>query len=100
MIHERKYFALRERSTGRLLPTAQRTSMTHVEFGDNGAPRLFTRHNAAVNALMCWRMGHWRLTGDDDRIYPEPSLTSRNKQIADRRAVVEVDIVTVELKLS
>lgn len=88
------YWVLRETSTGRLLPT-HRSAMTRVEFGDNGPPRLFTTKGAAANALACWRMGYWRLTGDEDGYYPEPSLLKGNEAIAARRKTTEVDIVEI-----
>lgn len=91
-----KFFVLRERETQRLLPT-HRVAMTQVEFGDNGPPRLFTKKAAAASALAAWRMGHWRLTGDDDSVYPEPSFNKTNTARAARREAIVVDIVPVTL---
>ena len=90
------FFVLRERATGRILP--RNKCGTRAEFGDNGPPRLFTSRQAAASALSCWRMGLWRLTGDEDGVWPEPSLWSGNKEIAKRRFATEVDIVQMTLR--
>lgn len=89
------FWVLRERSTQRLMP--RKPCQTRVEFGDAGAPRLFTSKNAASQALSCWRMGLWCLTGDEDGVWPEPSSWKGNVDIADRRRATEVDIVEYDL---
>jgi len=71
--------------------------MTRVEFEDGGPPRLFTTMAAPANVLACWRMGHWRLTGDEDGYYPDPALWKGNAEIAARRQATEVDIVLMRL---
>lgn len=89
-------FALRERATGRLMPFNR--CGTRAEFEHGGLPRLFTTRQAAASALNCWRMGVWRLTGDEDGYWPEPSLRAGNKEIAARRSATEVDIVQMTLR--
>lgn len=91
-----RYWVLREKATKRLLPL-HRTAMTRVEFEDPGVPRLFTSPGAAKQALDCWRMGLWRLTGDEDGYAPEPSSWKGNDEIAARRKATEVDIVPMRL---
>lgn len=92
-----RYWVLRERSTKRLMP--QTKVHTRAEFEDGGPPRLFTSPQAASSALNCWRMGHWRLTGDEDGYYPEPADPTKtwNREIIDRRKDVEIDIVPMRL---
>jgi hypothetical protein len=91
------YFVLQERSTKRLMPRVKCGS--RAEFGDNGPPRLFTSTQAASSCLNCWRMGYWRLTGDEDGVWPEPALWKGNVEIAARRKATEVDIVAVRLTI-
>ncbi len=92
-----KLFAIEDQATGRLLPL-HRIAMTRVEFEDSGPPRLFTKRGHAQQALDCWRMGQWRLTGDEDGVWPEPRYGSAN----DERAAVRkaMDIKVVEFKLT
>lgn len=89
------YFVLRERATKRLMPAAK--VQTRAEFGDNGPPRLFISRAAAASALTCWRMGLWRLTGEEDGYCPEPSMWSGNEAISERRRATEVEVVPVRL---
>lgn len=89
------FYVLRERETQRLLPTAK--VATRVEFGDNGPPRLFTTKAAAGSALSAWRMGVWRLTGDEDGCWPEPAQWKGNNEVAERRKATVVDIVPMHL---
>src|SRR5260221_7476836 len=91
-----QYWALRERATKRLLPL-HRIAMTRVEFGDSGPPRLFTSSGSAKQALDCWRMGQWHLTGDEDGLWPEPGMWKGNEEVKARRTATEVDIVPVRL---
>lgn len=87
------FFALQERETGRLMPASKYG--TRTEFGDNGSPRLFTKKNAAAQALNCWRMGIWRLIGDDNGYMPEPPDPKQlwNTDTIARRQATEVDVV-------
>lgn len=89
------YYVLRERKTRRLMP-AKRIP-TRAEFEDTGPPRLFTTKAAAANALACWRMGLWRLQGDEDGYSPEPSTWKGNAEIAARRKAMEIDVVPMRL---
>jgi len=89
------FYVLRERSTRKLMPQVK--VATRAEFGDHGPPRLFTTRHAASQALNCWRMGLWRLTGDEDGCWPEPSLWKGNAEIAARRQATDVDIVPMHL---
>lgn len=93
-----QFFAIRNNATGQLLPL-HRIAMTRVEFGDSGPPRLFTKRNHAQNALNCWREGRWRLTGDEDGYYPEPSIHPTNTTRSVERKAMDVSVVPVELEV-
>lgn len=90
-----RYYVLEEVATGRFLPVNK--CATRAEFGDNGPPRLFTSPQAASSALNCWRMGLWRLIGDEDGCWPEPSMWKGNAEIAERRRAADVRIRRVAL---
>ncbi len=94
-VNQVQYWVLRERATKLLMPRVK--CGTRAEFTDTGPPRLFTTPGAAKQALDCWRMGLWRLTGDEDGCYPEPANWSGNAEIAARRRATEVDIVPMSL---
>lgn len=91
------YYVLEEVVTGRLMPVNK--CKTRAEFGDPGVPRLFASANAASQALNCWRMGWWRLTGDEDAYWPEPPdpKWSWCAEISARRKATHVRIRRVAL---
>jgi hypothetical protein len=83
-----KYFALRHKPTGRLMPAFGRGSTNwNPEFRDSRGPRLFNRHIDAANSLHWWEGGEF---GRDDDGYPE-LMKSR----PDRKGTLEV--IEVEL---
>ncbi len=91
------FFVLEERATKRWLP--RNKFGTRAEFGDSGPPRLFTRRAAASSALSCWRMGVWRLGGDEDgytAMPPDPSKAWNAEVIAARKDVA-VDVIEVSV---
>lgn len=90
------FFAIEDQATGRLLPL-HRIAMTRVEFGDPGPPRLFTKRGYAQQALDCWRMGRWRLEGDEDGYSPVPGYGARNTEISERRKAMDVRVIEMEL---
>lgn len=91
------YYVLREKATGHLMPLTK--VHTRAEFGDLGVPRLFRTSGAAKQALDCWRMGHWRLTGDEDGCWPEPPDPAKhwNADVIAARKDVEVEIAPMKL---
>lgn len=91
-----KLFAIEDQATGRLLPL-HRIAMTRVEFGDPGPPRLFTKRGHAQQALDCWRMGEWRLEGDEDGYSPVPYYGSANDARAAARKAMDIKVVEFEL---
>lgn len=64
------FFALQERSTGRLLPVSK--FGTRAEFDDSGPPRLFLNRSAATQSLNYWRLGMRGRPGDEDAYSPVP----------------------------
>lgn len=92
-----RFYVLQHAETKQLMPLDK--VATRAEFGDKGPPRIFTTHQAAAQALNCWRQGWWRnhidSYGDSDG--PMPSDSKASREVAERRQAMPVDIVPVEL---
>jgi hypothetical protein len=53
------YWAIREKTSKRLMPIGSRGYASRTEFHDHGPPRLFTTIGGAKNSLNMWCMGYW-----------------------------------------
>lgn len=53
------YWAIREKTSKRLMPIGSRGYHSRTEFHDHGPPRLFTTIGGAKTSLNMWCKGYW-----------------------------------------
>lgn len=91
------FFAIRHIPTGRLLPAPRGRNGrggTHVEFGDEGMPRLFEKEQSAKLALRPWLQGKINVFQRFDDSYADETWSV---EPTPHRKAEECEIVRVEL---
>ncbi len=98
------YFAIQQISTGKLLPAPRGRGGrggTHVEFEDNGFPRMFASEVAARNALTWWLGGavNVSFSGGNDFEWDDGCDEIWSVKNMDHRKKEDVRIVKLEISI-
>lgn len=92
-----EYYIIRNKLTGAMLPITRARNKTSANLSRKLPPRLFSRREAAQQALQWWLEGEWHCVCTPDSAYrPESWDLAVEKKVS--RIPDTMEIVKVELK--